>query len=424
MIGVVADDTTGANDIGIMFVNGGYTAKVVTFNEHAYTMENGASDVLILDTDSRLDSPEESYRKVFEATNQLMKMGCTTFFNKTCSVFRGNVGKELDAMMDATGEDFAVIILAFPKNGRTTRNAIHQVNGVLLEQTPFSRDPVHPMLQSNLVEILQRQTSRQVESISIDTVRNGAEELRQMIDRLKDRCIYCIIDGETQEDLRIIAEAVSDLKVIAGSSAIAEELPKFMGASQTDNPLHGLEIRDRCGVLVISGSLTPNTLQQTAYFIHIGKPVIILDSRRIFSSDREEEIMRVIREAQPLLESGFDVLVMADNSDKVVEQTKALGEQQGMDPLATSKLVSAALAEVAKRLVDNTGLRRLVVAGGDTSGTVSRKLGFTGNYVLKEIETGVPSGLSLGHEMLIVLKSGSYGKPEFLDKAVNHLKEF
>ncbi|WP_236013299.1 four-carbon acid sugar kinase family protein [Paenibacillus glycanilyticus] len=422
MIGVVADDTTGANDIGLMFGNNDYAVKVVTFGESAAT--GGAADVLIIDTDSRLDDPKESYRKVYEATNQLQAIGCSMYFNKTCSVFRGNIGEELDAMLDALGEEFAVISLAFPKNGRQTIQGMHYVRGILLENSEFSRDPVHPMKQSNLVDILQQQTKRKVVSIALDVVRQGPIVLRQKMEQLREHYNYCIIDAEEQSDLEIIAEAVHDLKVVCGSSAIAEELPKFMKIKRVVNPVHGLQLKDSNGVLIISGSLTPQTRAQTAYLIQQGVPSIVLDTRNLFDdSTSQSEIKRVLQQAKPLIMEGADVLVMADNSEAVVRETKALGIAKQLEPLTISKMVSAALAEIAEQLVNATGLKRIVVAGGDTSGTVSRKLGFTGNYVLKEIETGLPSGLSLGREMLIVLKSGSFGKPEFLETAVQHLKD-
>lgn len=423
MIGVVADDTTGANDIGLMFGNNDYAVKVVTFGE--LVDSKAEADVLIIDTDSRLDEPQESYRKVYEATKQLQEIGCSMYFNKTCSVFRGNIGEELDAMLDALGEEFAVISLAFPKNGRQTINAIHKVHGLLLENSEFSKDPVHPMTDSNLVHILQRQTKRKVTSIPLRIVRSGAAALRDTIEQQRDAAYnYCIIDAENQDDLVIIAEAVHDLKVVCGSSAIAEELPKFMKVDRIANPLIGLQIQDGNGVLVVSGSLTPQTKLQTAYLIELGFPAVIFDSRKVFADEeRNEEISRVAETAIPLISAGRDVLVMAVSDEEVVDETKAIGRNLQIDPLVTSKMISAGLAEIAEKIVTATGLKRIVVAGGDTSGTVSRKLGFTGNYVLKEIETGLPSGLSLGRRMLIVLKSGSFGKPNFLATAVQHLKD-
>ncbi len=421
MIGVVADDTTGANDIGLMFRNNGYTVKIVTYETH---MDLAAdTDVLIIDTDSRLDRREVSYAKVANATRALQQVGCTLYYNKTCSVFRGNIGSEFDAMLDMLGEEFAVIVLAFPKNGRQTEHGIHTVHGNLLEHSEFARDPVHPMIESNLVSILQAQTKRIVTSIDIEIVRQGAEALRKEIYARRAASNYCLVDAVSQEDMTMIAEAIHDFPVLCGSSAIAEELPKFWGKKEPDDLFTQLDIDDHNGVLVVSGSLTPQTREQTAYLQSTGVPAIIVDTRNVFSPEQKAyEIDQAALAVSEWLKQGRDVLLMADSREETVRHTKEIGQQRKMDPLEVSKLVSATLAEVTLRAVEETGVKRMVVAGGDTSGTVCRSLGVKGNYVLKEIDTGLPSGLAIGREMLIVLKSGSFGKPDFLVRAIEHLK--
>lgn len=145
-MGVVADDVTGSNDIGIMFAKSDYLTHVYSFKEEAgsfATSKNDAPDIRILDTNSRLDPPEIAYRKVFTATRELQQAGCRQFHNKTCSVFRGNIGAEFDAMLDALGLEFAVVVLGFPKNGRTTVDGIHYVHGKRLEDSEFRHDPIH-----------------------------------------------------------------------------------------------------------------------------------------------------------------------------------------------------------------------------------------------------------------------------------------
>lgn len=421
MIGVVADDTTGANDIGIMFSKNNFLTKIVTFEEKL-ELSNDA-DVVIIDTDSRLDAPEEAYRKVFTATRQLQAAGCTLFHKKTCSVFRGNVGREFDAMLDALGEEFMVISLAFPKNGRQTLHGTHIVHGKLLECSEFANDPVHPMRQSNLVTILQDQTQRKVGLIDIALVREGKEKLKTALAVARKLYNYCIVDAEYQEDLTELARAVQGLTVLGGSSALAEELPKFWPAKEPYDVLKKLDFKEHNGVLVVSGSLTPQTAAQTAYLRFCKVPVITLDTRKIFDETwvkQETEILA--QQAIALLAAGMDVLLMADNRPEIVKETKWSGQEKGMAEMAVSKSVSAVLADITAAIVVTTSLKRLVVAGGDTSGTICRKLGIKGNIVIKEIETGLPSGLALGREMVIVLKSGSFGKPEFLQKAVDHLK--
>lgn len=422
MIGVVADDTTGANDIGIMFSNNQYAVKVVTYQE-AMPLSRDVN-VLIIDTDSRLDQPAVSYDKVFKATQYLKKLGCTMYYNKTCSVFRGNIGQEFDAMLDALGEEFAVISLAFPKNGRQTVNGMHTVYGKLLEDSEFAKDPVHPMTESDLVTILQKQTSRKVSLVKLDVVRQGAAKLREAIEAARQQANYCIIDSENQADLTTVAEAVHTYPLLCGSSAIAEELPKFLAAEKLPGILERVTITDSKGVLVVAGSLTPQTRAQTAYLASAGTPAIILDSRNVFLIEtRQQEVLKATAAAAAMLNQGKDVLVMADNRDEIVAETKRIGQELKLDPLSVSKMVSAALAEITDCLVAETGVKRLVVAGGDTSGTVCRRLKIQGNYVLKEIEPGLPSGLAIGRELLLVLKSGSFGKENFLLKAIEHLKE-
>ncbi|MFP3121907.1 four-carbon acid sugar kinase family protein [Ectobacillus funiculus] len=422
MIGIVADDTTGANDIGIMFTKSGYKVKVVTFEEDMEIVKD--ADVLIIDTDSRLDSPSLSYEKVSKATNILKNAGCSMHYNKTCSVFRGNIGVEFDAMLDELGEEFAVISLAFPGNGRTTIQGIHTVYGKRLEQSEFANDPVHPMHESNLESILQKQTKRKVTSIYLDVVRKGPEVLKEAIEAARENFNYVIVDAETQEDLYTIATAAKDYKVLAGSSAIGEEIPKVLPKSNYPNLANAIDIKDKNGVLVISGSLTPQTKGQTQELIESGFPTITIDSRVIINeSEKGEELNRVYHEAKKLLEQGEDVLIMAANAPEIVKETKELGKAKGLSELTISKKISASLAEVAQQLADEIALKRIVVAGGDTSGTVCRQLNIKGNYIISEIETGVPSGLAIGRDMLIVLKSGSFGKRDFLKKAVEHLKQ-
>jgi uncharacterized protein YgbK (DUF1537 family) len=130
MIGVIADDITGSNDIGVMFGKSGYIADIYSYEPTTLIqLSQEKPDVLIFDTDSRLDDVNKAYDKVYQATKDIQKAGAAQFFNKTCSVFRGNIGAEFDAMLDALEEEFAIIVLGFPKNGRQTIDSTHYVYG-------------------------------------------------------------------------------------------------------------------------------------------------------------------------------------------------------------------------------------------------------------------------------------------------------
>jgi uncharacterized protein YgbK (DUF1537 family) len=175
IMGVVADDITGANDIGIMFTLSDYNTCVYPAAQAGNLVFAGQvlPDVCIINTNSRLDSAKVAYDKVFQATLELKTVGCTRFFNKTCSVFRGNIGAEFDAMLDALGREFAVVVLGYPKNGRTTIDGVHYVHARLLAESEFRADPIHPMQESNLVHILQSQTRRASRSFALQDHRPG-----------------------------------------------------------------------------------------------------------------------------------------------------------------------------------------------------------------------------------------------------------
>ena len=419
-LGVVADDITGSGDIGSMTAKAEYLTHIYSADAFHATLQ---AEVCILDTDSRLDDADTAYRKVFAATLALRAAGCGRFFNKTCSVFRGNIGAEFDAMLDALGETFAVVVLGFPQNGRITRDGIHYVHGERLERSAFRDDPVHPTHRSDLVGILQAQTERPVSLVTHEVIALGAAELRASVERARDRGGYVILDVPHQEALGTIAAAVEDMPVLCGSSALAEVLPQFWPAPAPVAPPH-LPAR-AAGVLVVAGSLTPQTAAQVDHLQESRVPGLRLDTLLLFAADaRDAEVERLSDEASRRLERGEDVLVCTPSEPDVVRETQALGRARGLGRSAASRIVSGALAEVAARCLERTGFTRLVVAGGDTSATICHRLGVTGMRVLREIEPGLPSCLSLaGPDLVLVLKSGSFGGPAFLAEAIDHVQE-
>lgn len=434
IMGVVADDITGSNDIGIMFAKAGCLAHIYAYPAPgAYALARSrpnagaypAPDICILDTNSRLDLASLAYAKVYAATRELQAAGCRHFFNKTCSVFRGNIGVEFDAMLDALGMDFAVVVLGFPKNGRITRAGIHYVHGKRLEESEFRNDPIHPMHSSNLVEILQSQTQRKVGLISHTWVSQGVQVLQARLDQMRPDYQYVILDVLDQPSLATIAQAVQDVPVLCGSSALAEELPQaweFSGRQRSRSSLHR---HPDLGIPVISGSLMPQSAAQVRYLHAQGTPVLELDPLRLFEpAARAAEVARLVMESLAAMRSGFDIILHSPYNPDGVERTRQAGQQAGLSVNQIARQVSETLAEAAAQVLETSGQNRLVVAGGETSAAVCARLGVDGLEVWQEIQPGLPSCLSLtGPAMLLVLKSGSFGSPEFLQQAIAHLRE-
>jgi uncharacterized protein YgbK (DUF1537 family) len=149
-----------------------------------------------------------------------------------------------------------------------------------------------------------------------------------------------------------------------------------------------------------------------------------LDTARLpDASAREAALSGLAQTLAASIQAGRDAVVHSPNDPAGVAATRAAGERAGLTPTATARLVTEALAEITARVLSATGQNRLVVAGGETSAAVCARLGITGVQVWEELEPGLPSCVSLAQpHRLLVLKSGSFGSPQFLEQALEHVR--
>jgi uncharacterized protein YgbK (DUF1537 family) len=415
---------TGANDIGGMTAKANYLTHIYKFDQVGdYDSAQGTPDVCILNTNSRLDARQTAYDKVFAATKALRAAGYRQFHNKTCSVFRGNIGVEFDAMLDALGADFAVVVLGFPKTGRTTRGGIHYVRGVKLEESKFRTNPIHPMTRSDLVGILQAQTERKVALITEDVVAQGTDGLCRSIDTLRGSANYVILDVADQDALAPIGAAVIDEPVLCGSSALAEELAKVLGARDEVPDPPSMSYHPDLGILCVAGSLMPQTAAQINYLLNRDTSHFELASEQLFeAAERGAALNHAAAAIAGCLRQRNDAVLHAPNDPARVSATREAGAAVGITPTEVTRTITDALAEITERLLQTTGQNCLVVMGGETS-AVCERLGVRGMCVWQEIELGLPSCVSLTDpQYLLVLKSGSFGAPDFGVRTIEHLR--
>ncbi len=397
---VVADDITGANDIAVMYAKSGL--KTVTYTCGTRELFREEESVCVVDTDSRFLPGQEAYDRVYQAVAG--HLDCERYFDKQCSVFRGNIGAEFDAMLDALGESFAAVVPGYPANGRTTVHSIHYVHGIRLEQSQFRRDPVHPMAESDLCRILASQTKRAVGAIWAEDLDLGLEHLKQMLAEAKKRYGYVIFDTRSEQDLALIAKAIADVKVVCGSAQIAYYL--------------GLEQRGaNTGVLALAGSLTPQTIAQTQYLAQRGYPVRELPTERIALGEEEQVFSQVYHLAAKELSAGRLVMIHTSQRPEAVSRTKAIALAHGRSNVEISQRISELLAALGRKLCQDMGLEKCIVLGGDTSASFCRAMEISGMEILEEIESGIPLLRKIGSETYFVLKSGSFGTDAFVEKA-------
>ena len=406
---VIADDITGANDIGIMYAKAGLDTAVYSYNmlDGSEKIENTVS---IIDTNSRFLSSDMAYRKVYDALKYFEGKEVKQYFNKQCSVFRGNIGAEFDAMLDCVGEENGLIVLGFPDNGRTTIHGIHYVHGVELAASQFSKDPVHPMTESNLVSILQKQTKRKVGLISYETYEQQTKMFKAYVQEQKKRYNYLIFDVRDNHDLKYLAQAFQDERIICGSSAIGRYLGRLYAERENR-------------VLSIAGSLTKQTKAQIRYLKEHGYPVIELNTYRLFQQgERKRELNRILKEYTALHEKTRLVMICSMHEEEQVAETKRIASEHGISNIQVSGLVSEMLGEIALQIERTFHVTRYIICGGDTSAAFCSKLSITGMKIDREIQPGLPSCISLKPPYYhLVLKSGSFGNKNFVEEAMNFI---
>ncbi|MCR5753199.1 MAG: hypothetical protein K6G30_00065 [Acetatifactor sp.] len=401
---VVADDITGANDIGLMYRRAGY--RVITYCHGSSVDYDGEHEVTIVDTDSRFCTPEEAYDRVFTQVLEASKHGYDRFFNKQCSVFRGNIGAEFDAMLDALGEERGMVIAAYPDTGRTTVQGIHYVNGILLENSQFKNDPIHPTRESMLENIIHKQSLR-------ETVIITQTDLQSIKWKEKTKkAAYAVFDAESNQDLKQIARKLAGEKVICGSAGIAYYL--------------GLEEQEKKEPLVLSvaGSLTLQTRNQIEYMKEKGYPCIELNTMKIVSSEGEgkKEIERVLSSCSKAYNNASFVVLHSMNTSEEVNETKKIAAAGGYTNAEASKKISKVLAFLTKEIKERLGVNRYIILGGDTSAAFCNILNITKMEVSGDDIQGVPV-LKNEEEQRFILKSGSFGQREFIEMAYQKMKQ-
>lgn len=415
-IGVIADDLTGANDAGVQFRKANLSTTVV-LEEGMLPDAIATTDVVVINTDSRHLEPEEAYSRSKRAAQILGKHGVKRIYKKVDSTLRGNVGAEIDGIMDALDLDVCMLAPSFPTNARTTLNGQQLLDGTPLEATESSRDILAPSYSSYIPEVIARQSHRKIGVIGLDTVRRGPEAIAACAqDLLEAGSSILVLDAVEQEDLSAIARAVAGLVIphmASGSAGLAAELPAAYGTvgSASTAPRNCV----KSGVLVLVGSATQTSALQV---LRATKDLRVHGLKLDPSMVQDEHVCTdhintLVDEACQYLASGEDVIVSVERENSM----KEIREQ--------SQRIKNALTRIASLIVLREAVRGIAVTGGDTAEGVFRALNACGISLESEVLPGVPCGQLVGgtaHRLRIVTKSGSFGDSDALLVAIEHLR--
>ncbi len=419
LLGVIADDFTGASDIANTLAKGyGPEGGLQTMQYLGVPAAPPASDVeaCVISLKSRSIPAAEAVAQSLAALDWLEANGCSQIVFKYCSTFdstpEGNIGPVAEALAHQLSVMGVAVCPAFPDNGRTIYKGHLFVGDRLLNESGMQHHPLNPMTDSDLRRWLSLQCHDPVGLLDWPVVRQGAGAIRKALaSKAQKGERLVIIDALTNDDLLSIGSACAEVKLLTGGSGIALGLPRnfiHSGRAKGGRP----QVKAVSGPeAVLVGSCSRTTLNQIAVHRQ-DHPVFAIDVDALMGGDvSADDIVSFVQKNE-----GRAPLVYSSGRP---EDVSALQEKYGRETVAHR--LDGLFAATAQRLRE-AGVRRIVVGGGETSGAVVSALGVTAFHIGAEIDPGVPVLVAAdGSGLGMALKSGNFGAPDFFSKALRAL---
>ncbi|TAU79357.1 3-oxo-tetronate kinase [Rhizobium leguminosarum] len=419
LLGSIADDYTGASDLAnTLTKNGLRTVQTVGIPDPALALPD--VDAVVVSLKIRSVPASDAVAAAASADRWLRQRGAGHVLYKICSTFdstdAGNIGPVTEALSDAAGGGGVLVTPAFPETGRTVYLGHLFVGGQPLNESPLKDHPLNPMHDANLVRVLTRQSRNAVGLIDLTTITAGPGAVKARLDALRTAGITAVIaDAIFERDLETLGEVALETLVSTGASGLGLGLARALvrsgrissgGATTADaiRPVGGLSA-------IIAGSCSKATLHQLD-IAERSMPVLRLDPERLLAGP--DEIAAAISWAGDRISAG-PVAIAASAAPETVSRLQSIYGRE-----ASGHAIETATSIIATELVER-GVRRLVVAGGETSGAAVDRLAIPAFLIGPEIAPGVPVLRTVGNaqgDMLLALKSGNFGGEDFFTAAL------
>lgn len=417
-LGCIADDFTGATDLASMLARSGVNVSL-RIGVPLSTPENTA-EIEVIALKTRSISASKAIEESLSALKWLKEAGAKKYFFKYCSTFdstaEGNIGPVSEALMNELKVDQTIYCPAFPENGRSIYMGNLFVGQKLLSESSMKDHPLTPMNDSNLMRLLSAQVSRRVGLADRIVVNSGVNSLKEKLISLKENDVpHVIVDAVADTDLDTIASACQDMDFITGGSALAMPLAEFYKASgkisANDNSFMNKKLNT--GSIILSGSCSEMTIIQVKNFIQRGAAAFQLDP-----IDLAENGVKKVLDWLSSQDFTKNTIIYATSDPDTVKKVQA---ELGVD--MAGKIVEQGLSECAIAARE-LGIKNFIIAGGETSGAITKALNVRQLDIGIEIAPGVPWTFSgkRNNQIALSLKSGNFGSEEFFTEALSKLE--
>ena len=425
---IIADDLTGANDTALQFYLKGANCQILLEDTSSEPLNMKGTQVWAISTETRNLDADLAVHKVVDATNRFKEMICADYyFKKIDSTLRGNIAVEVLAVLETLGMDVAIMVPAFPQEGRVTIGGYHLLKGVPIERTEMARDPHSPIFESHIPTLMAYQLGEEradlIGAVELKTVMKGAgpiiKSLKELIESGKK---IIVMDAVSTVDIEQIILAMSKLEyniLPVGAAALAHELCEYWYAdSELQHINKTIPVLPK---LIVSGSATNITAKQIEKLEQSDEfddntLFVKLDLKTIVGGVQEELVTRVVQNL------GANNIVVVHTSD-LLKDFDGFSEDSLNAELTKSGLANAItefLAELTRRVLEVKDAI-LISLGGETSYKCCRAIGASQLQLIDEVAPAI--ALCLDHEAhWIVTKSGNLGGVNMLIDILNYFE--
>lgn len=418
-IGCIADDFTGASDIGSFFLKGGMHTLLMNGTPSSEYAPEEEVDAIVIALKTRSIEKSAAVEQSLHALSYLKEVGCSQIYFKYCSTFdstpEGNIGPVTDALMEHTGSPYTLLCPSLPVNGRTVRDGRLYVHGTPLHESSMKDHPVNPMWDYYLPNLMESQSPYPCLIISADELTSGEEVIKKRIQEfgsvIGGTSFYVIPDYYEDRHAEVIAAVFRDLPLITGGSGLAEWVARESLAHTSGRREAAAETGTEGRAVLFAGSCSSATREQIKVYQERGGLSYELDAAEL---QEDASLLARLKNLFKDPESGNFLIHTAGKRDSGVP------DQQGvLSQSEISAFYEQTMADLAEEAL-KAGITRIIIAGGETSGAITERLGFSSFYLGESVAPGVPILTPVQNELIrLVLKSGNFGEPDFFLQALS-----
>ncbi|MHA6261198.1 four-carbon acid sugar kinase family protein [Sporosarcina sp. CAU 1771] len=423
-IGIIADDLTGANATGVRLAKAGFKSATIVFG--GKVPANNSFTSISVDTDSRYTSVDVAKERVTDTYHQLRSWGADVVAKRIDSTIRGNIGSEIDALLEATGDDsIAVVVASYPDSGRITSGGYLLVEGVPVQETDVARDPLNPITDSYVPAVIAEQSNFEIGHIGLGTVLKGKSCIVPALTSLiAENKRIIVFDAVTNEEIEHIAESMAAVKGQVIFPVDPGPLSAAFGRVKARQSVYESKW------IVTVGSVTPLTGRQLRYLIDKtnASPVYVdATSLATMGNEWEQEIKRATEDALDKLQHQETLIVTTYSPTSNVLPLGEIAQKENVTEEILAKRITTGLAKVTNNVINQTDLtiNGTFSSGGDVTAALFAESKAEAIQLDDEVLPLAAYGKFIGGSfdgIPVVTKGGMVGNKQSIYACVNYLR--